>query len=75
MGERGPDGFGPAHVPSGGDGIESLELLGGQPDCHDLHRFRPTTGASAASTLELLDVVTLLCLIGPLLDLLFTRHP
>src|SRR5665811_1489266 len=55
-------------------GVESVELLGGQPDRHDLHRFSPATRAPTAPTLENVDVVSRFGLVGPLVNLLFARH-
>ena len=57
-----------------GHGVERIELFGGQAHRDDLHRLGPTAGTSAASTLELFDVVALFGFISPLLDLLFTHH-
>ena len=52
----------------------AADLLGGQPDRHDLHRFSPPTRTPTTSTLQLIDVVASFGLIGPLLDLLFAHH-
>jgi hypothetical protein len=74
VGQSGPDRLGPAHVVLRCRGVESVELLGGQPDRHDPHRFSPATRAPAAPTLENVDAVSRFGLIGPLLNLLFARH-
>lgn len=57
-----------------GDGVESSNLLGREPDGNDLHGFGPTAGSAAPTTLQLLDVVAGLGLVGPLLDLLLGDH-
>ena len=57
-----------------GDRIDGCKLLGGEPYCHDLHRFGATAWATASATLHLLDVVAGLGLISPLLNLLLAHH-
>ncbi len=55
-------------------GVECGDLLGGEADRHDLHRFGTTAGTTASPPLELLDVVSSLGLVCPLLNLLVTDH-
>lgn len=74
VGQRSPDHLGPAHVTLGCRGVEGVELLGGQPDRYDLHRFSPPTGTPTAPTLQLLDVVSDFGLLCPLLDLFLAHH-
>lgn len=74
MGQRSPDRLGPAHIALRGRRIESVQLLGGQPDRHDLHGFSATARTPTAATLQLLDVISNFGLVGPLLDLVLTHH-
>ena len=74
VGQRSPDRLGPAHVALGCRRVEGVELLGGQPDRYDLHRFSPTTRTPTTPTLQLIDVVSGFGLVGPLLDLFFAHH-
>ena len=54
--------------------IERVEFISGEPHGHHLHRLGATAWASAAATLQFLDVVARFCLVGPLLDLLVTHY-
>jgi hypothetical protein len=74
VGECGPDRLGPAHLVLGSSRVQSIELLGGKPDRHNLHRFSTSAGTPAAPPLEGVDVVARLGLIGPSLDLVLTHH-
>jgi hypothetical protein len=49
--------------------IQGRQFVNGEPNRHDLHGLGASTGAAPTATLELLDVVTSLSLVGPLLDL------
>ncbi len=73
--QRGPDGLRPAHVILRGCRVEGVEFVGGQPYCHDLHGCGSTTRAPAHPTLEFVDVIADLGLVGPLLDLPLAHHP
>lgn len=57
-----------------GERAQSCELFRGEPDSDDLHRLGTATWTTSAATLQFLDVVPRLGLIGPLLDLLFRTH-
>jgi hypothetical protein len=55
-------------------GVECLELGGGETHGDDLHGLSAAAGPATASTLQRVDVVAGLGLVGPLLDLLVTHH-
>lgn len=54
--------------------IEGVQLLSGQSDRHDLHCLRPAARAPSTATLQVINVVTFFCFIGPLADLILTHH-
>jgi hypothetical protein len=74
MGQRGTNGLRPAQIVFGCYCVEGRELCGRKPNRYDLHWLSPTTGTPTTPTLQGIDVVTSLGLLGPLLNLVLTRH-
>ena len=60
--------FAPGHV------VQRGELVRRQTHSHDLHRLGPTPRTTTPATRQLLNVVSGLGLVRPLLNLLLAHH-